>query len=105
MVKYIFNTNCSFQDRGGILIGDHSAIGMNVTIAALNHGLDIRDRGTIYPSPVKIGKYVWIGSNVTILPSVTIHDFSIIGASAVVTKNVPSKSVYAGVPVKWIKNI
>ncbi|WP_233486357.1 LbetaH domain-containing protein [Commensalibacter melissae] len=34
-----FNTNCSFQDRGGILIGDHSAIGMNVTIAALNHGL------------------------------------------------------------------
>ena len=100
-----FNTGCSFQDRGGIFIGDHSAIGMNVTIATLNHGLDIRDRGTTYPSPVKIGKYVWIGSNVTILPGVTIHDFSIIGAGAVVTKNVPSKSVYAGVPAKWIKSI
>ncbi|MCT6895494.1 MAG: hypothetical protein M3Z44_01355 [Commensalibacter sp.] len=67
--------------------------------------MDIRDRGTIYPSSVKIGKHVWIGSNVTILSGVTIHDFSIIGAGAVVTKNVPSKSVYAGVPAKWIKSI
>ncbi|WP_198196797.1 DapH/DapD/GlmU-related protein [Commensalibacter melissae] len=56
--------------------------------------MDIRDRGTIYPSPVKIGKHVWIGSNVTILSGVTIHDFSIIGAGAVVTKNVPSLKVF-----------
>lgn len=100
-----FNTGCSFQDRGGIFIGDHSYIGMNVTIATLNHGLDLEHRNTTYSSPVKIGNHVWIGSNVTILPGVTIHDHSVIGAGAVVTKDVPAKSVYAGVPAKWIKDI
>lgn len=100
-----FNTGCSFQDRGGIYIGDHSFIGMNVTIATLNHGLILENRNTTYPSPVKIGRHVWIGSNVTILPGVTIHDHSVIGAGAVVTKDVPADSIYAGVPAKFIKYI
>lgn len=37
--KRIFNNGCSFQDRDGIQIGDNCIIGMNVTIATLNHGL------------------------------------------------------------------
>ncbi|WP_321166908.1 LbetaH domain-containing protein [Bacillus safensis] len=56
------NTGCSFQDRGGIHIGDGSWIGMNVTISTLNHGLSIEKRGTTYSSPVYIGEEVWIGS-------------------------------------------
>lgn len=100
-----FNTGCSFQDRGGIYIGDNSFIGMNVTIATLNHGLDIKTRDTTYPDAVKIGRNVWIGSNVTLLPGITIHDDSVIGAGAVVTKDVPERSIYAGVPAKFIKNI
>ena len=43
-----FNTGCSFQDRGGISIGDGSMIGMNVTIATLNHGLPLETRNTTY---------------------------------------------------------
>lgn len=100
-----FNTGCSFQDRGGIFIGDNSFIGMNVTIATLNHGLALENRNTTYASSVNISKNVWIGSNVTILPGVTIHDNSVIGAGAVVTKNVPADSIYAGVPAKFIKKI
>jgi acetyltransferase-like isoleucine patch superfamily enzyme len=100
-----FNTGCSFQDRGGITIGDGSQIGMNVTIATLNHGLSLETRNTTYPSPVVIGENVWIGSNATILPGVTIGDNSVVAAGAVVTKVVPENTVVAGVPAKVIKKI
>ena len=53
-----FNTGCSFQDRGGISIGDGSMIGMNVVIATLNHGLDLETRNTTFSSPVVLGKNV-----------------------------------------------
>jgi acetyltransferase-like isoleucine patch superfamily enzyme len=100
-----FNTGCSFQDRGGITIGDGSLIGMNVTIATLNHGLPLETRNTTYPSPVVIGKNVWIGSNATILPGVKIGDNSVVAAGAVVTKDVPENTVVAGVPAKAVKKI
>jgi acetyltransferase-like isoleucine patch superfamily enzyme len=100
-----FNTGCSFQDRGGITIGDGTMIGMNVTIATLNHGLSLDTRNTTYPSPVNIGENVWIGSNATILPGVTIGDNSVVAAGAVVTKDVPENTVVAGVPAKVVKKI
>ena len=100
-----FNTGCSFQDRGGITIGNGSLIGMNVTIATLNHGLSLEIRNTTYPSPVVIGENVWIGSNATILPGVTIGDNSVVAAGAVVTKVVPENTVVAGVPAKVVKKI
>lgn len=98
-----FNTGCSFQDRGGITIGDGSLVGMNVTIATLNHGLPLETRNITYPSPVVIGKNVWIGSNATILPGVKIGDNSVVAAGAVVTKDVPENTVVAGVPAKAVK--
>lgn len=100
-----FNTGCSFQDRGGISIGDGTMIGMNVTIATLNHGLPLETRNVTYPSPVIIGDNVWIGSNATILPGVTIGDNSVVAAGAVVTKDVPANTVVAGVPAKELKKI
>lgn len=100
-----FNTGCSFQDRGGISIGDGTMMGMNVTIATLNHGLPLETRNVTYPSPVIIGDNVWIGSNATILPGVTIGDNSVVAAGAVVTKDVPANTVVAGVPAKELKKI
>jgi acetyltransferase-like isoleucine patch superfamily enzyme len=100
-----FNTGCSFQDRGGISIGNGTMIGMNVTIATLNHGLPLETRNVTYPSPVIIGDNVWIGSNATILPGVTIGDNSVVAAGAVVTKDVPVNTVVAGVPAKELKKI
>ncbi|ASN06302.1 sugar O-acetyltransferase [Virgibacillus necropolis] len=100
-----FNTGCSFQDRGGISIGNGCLIGMNVTIATLNHGLSLETRNITYPSPVILGDNVWIGSSATILPGVTIGDNSVIAAGAVVTKDVPENTVVAGVPAKFIKKV
>ncbi|AZJ21123.1 MULTISPECIES: sugar O-acetyltransferase [Bacillus] len=100
-----FNTGCSFQDRGGIHIGDNCMIGMNVTIATLNHGLTLETRNTTYASPVTIGENVWIGSSATILPGVSIGNNSIVAAGSVVTKDVPANTVVAGVPAKGVKVI
>ncbi len=51
-----------------------------------------------------IGNHVSIGSNATILP-VTICDNVVIGAGAVVTKNITQPGIYAGNPAKFIRNI
>lgn len=99
------NAACHFQDQGGITIGDDTLIGHNVVLATLNHGTSPTDRGTLYPAPIGIGKNVWIGSNCTILPGVTIGDNAIIGAGSVVTKDVERNTVVAGVPAKHIKTI
>lgn len=100
-----FNTGCTFQDRGGIVIGDGTQIGQNVVLCTLNHGIAPEKRNTTYPLPIVIGKNVWIGANVTIVPGVTIGENAIIAAGAVVAKNVPANAVVAGVPAKLIKMI
>ena len=99
------NACCHFQDHGGITIGDGCQIGHNVVFATLNHGLAPEDRKTTYPAPIILGKNVWIGSNATILQDVSIGDNAIIGAGAVVTKNVEANTIVGGSPARFIKLI
>ena len=104
--KNVFiNACCRFQDQGGIEIGDGSLIGHNTTIATLNHDFNPAKRQNLTPSSVKIGKNVWIGSDCTILPGVTIGDGAIIGAGSVVTKSIPKNSIAVGNPARVIKEI
>lgn len=55
--------------------------------------------------PIKIGNNVFIGAECLILPGVTIGDNVVVGARSVVTKDLPSNAVYAGVPARFIKTI
>ncbi|MDE7337609.1 MAG: sugar O-acetyltransferase [Clostridia bacterium] len=104
--KNVFiNSGCCFQDQGGIDIGDNVLIGQQVVIATINHDFESEKRGNMFPAPVKIGNCVWIGAHATICPGVHIGDNSIVGAGAVVTKDVPANTAVAGVPAKIIKRI
>ena len=103
--KVFINACCRFQDQGGIEIGDGSLIGHNTTIATLNHDFNPAKRQNLTPSPVKIGKNVWIGSDCTILPGVEIGDGAIIGAGSVVTKSIPANTIAVGSPARVIKEI
>ena len=104
--KFVFiNAGCSFQDQGGITIGDGCLIGHNTVIATLNHDENPAKRNELHPAPVVIGKKVWVGSNATILPGVTIGDNAIVAAGAVVTKDVPPDTVVAGVPARILREI
>lgn len=97
------NACCHFQDHGGVTIGDGCQIGHHVVFATLNHGLSPEERKFTYPSPIILGKNVWIGSNATILQGVTIGDNAVVGA--VVTKDVAANTVVGGIPAKFIKII
>lgn len=99
------NSGCCFQDQGGIEIGDGCLIGQQVVLATLNHDLNPNCRGDMIPAPIKIGNRVWIGAHVTVLPGVTIGDNSVVGAGAVVTKDVPPNVVVVGNPARIVKYI
>ena len=104
--KNVFiNAGCKFQDQGGIYIGDDVLIGHNVVMGTLNHEENPNNRANLIAFPINIGNKVWIGSNATILPGVTIGDGAIIAAGAVVTKDVEENSIVAGVPAKFIRKV
>lgn len=94
-----------FIDLGGIELEDNVLIGPEVKILSVNHPLDPKNRRGVILKSVKIRRNAWIGAGVTVCPGVTIGENSVIGAGSVVTKDVPSNTVYAGVPAKFIKNI
>ena len=104
--KNVFiNMGCKFQDQGGIYVGDGALIGHNVVLATLNHAMSPKERGSMIPAPIHIGKNVWIGSNATVLPGVTIGDGAIVAAGAVVTKDVPENTIVGGVPAKVMRHL
>lgn len=104
--KHVFiNMGCKFQDQGGIYIDDGALIGHNVVLATLNHARSPRDRSSMIPAPIHIGKNVWIGSNATVLPGVTIGDGAIVAAGAVVTRDVPENTIVGGTPAKIIRHL
>ena len=107
-----FGRNCSVNSgavldgRGGISVGDYVMIGPNVCIASSSHNhKDIKTPISVLGhkmKPVRIKSGVWIGANATILGGVTIGRGSVVGAGAVVTKDVDDFTIVAGVPAKNI---
>ena len=99
------NSGCHFQDQGGIWIGDGTLIGHNVVLATINHALNPEENRKNHYAPITIGAHVWIGSNATILPGVTLGDWAVVAAGAVVTQDVLPRTVVGGVPAKVLKVI
>jgi len=99
------NSGCHFQDQGGIWIGDGTLIGHNVVLATINHALNPEENRKNHYAPITIGAHVWIGSNAAILPGVTLGDWAVVAAGAVVTQDVPPRTVVGGVPAKVLKVI
>lgn len=96
------NHNSVFLDCAKIKIGDNTFIGPNCGFYTAIHPIDAKTRisGKESAKPITIGKGVWIGGNVVILPGVTIGDRAVIGAGSVVTKDIPSDVVAVGNPCK-----
>ena len=102
--------NCSlFADGDKIIIKEGTILAHNVQIFTRNHLYDAPDLKYIpyderYSSKkVVIGKYVWLGANVIILPGVMIGDGAVIGAGAVISKDIPECAVVVGNPGKIVK--
>jgi acetyltransferase-like isoleucine patch superfamily enzyme len=98
------NTNSTLNCFCSIELGDGVAISDNVEIQDSDNHF-INGEKDKMSAPIKIENNVWIGKNAIILKGVTIGQCAVIGAGAVVTKDIPPNSVVAGNPAKVIKNI
>lgn len=94
------NFSCVILDVVAVSIGDKAQIGPNVQILAADHprGASVRASGLEFGRPVHVGRNVWIGGGAIILPGVTIGDDAIVGAGAVVTRDVPAGATVVGNP-------
>lgn len=97
--------NCYFQ--GAVTLGDHVMMAPRVSFIADTHVYEDISRPMnqqgIQSKPVIVGNDVWIGYGAIILAGVHIGDGAVIGAGAVVTKDVQAYNIVGGVPAKVIK--
>jgi acetyltransferase-like isoleucine patch superfamily enzyme len=95
----------------GVVIDDEAFIGHGVMFINDLYPRATRDDGLLQGEedwacvPTRIGRRVAIGSNATILCGITIGDGALIGAGAVVTKDVPSHAVVAGNPARILRHL
>ena len=101
------NFNLTIVDDGQCRIGNYVMFAPNVTISTTGHPIhpSYRDKGAQFSLPVVIEDHVWIGSNVVILPGVTIGENSVIGAGSVVTHDIPANTVAFGTPCRPVRPI
>ena len=110
------NFNFTVQDDAEVTIGDDCNFGPGVTIVTPMHPMLPDERKVMldergerkhlcWAEPVHIGSDCWFGASVTVCPGVTIGDGCVIGAGAVVTKDIPPRTFAAGVPCKVIREL
>lgn len=94
-------------DVAPITIGDHVQIGPNVQLLTPNHPVDPDPRRDKWESaaPIDIGHNVWLGGGSIVLAGVTIGDDSVVGAGAVVTRDVPAGVVAVGNPARVLRRV
>ncbi|WAG09096.1 sugar O-acetyltransferase [Aeromonas jandaei] len=96
------NMGATLLDNAPIRIGAEVMIGPNVQIYTAAHSLEADERvqGVETAQPITIENRVWIGDGAILLPGVTIGREAIVGAGAVVTKDVPAGARVAGNPAR-----
>jgi acetyltransferase-like isoleucine patch superfamily enzyme len=99
---------CQIVSSHRLEIGENSLIGGFSYLITVNHrtdqiGLPVGKQG-YRGANIKIGKNVWLGAHVMVLPGVEIGDNAVIGAGAVVTKSIPAGETWVGVPAKSTLN-
>lgn len=99
--------NTRVMARAGVSIGRDCAISWNCTILDCDRHEVSFDGETFEPNsaPIVIEDHVWIGCNVTVLKGVTIGEGAVIAAGSVVHRDVPARTLVAGVPAKVIKSV
>jgi maltose O-acetyltransferase len=104
----------SFINYGGIVldvapvtIGDEVLIATNVQILTATHPLDaVRRRAWWeFAKPISIADGVWIGGGALVLPGVSIGENAVVGAGAVVTRDVAPNTVVVGNPARVVREL
>jgi maltose O-acetyltransferase len=105
--RTFLNFGCVALDVARIEIGDDVQIGPLVQLLTPTHPVDAELRRAKWEAaePIAIGDNVWLGGGAIVCPGVTIGADTVVGAGAVVTRDLPSGVVAAGVPARVIRTI
>lgn len=95
--------NSLMMAAGGITIEDDVLVAANAQLISNNH--DLYDHAVLTCKPVRLKRNCWIGAGATILPGVTVGENAVVGAGAVVTKDVEDNTVVGGNPARLIKRL
>jgi maltose O-acetyltransferase len=101
------NILCTILDCNVVTIGNHVMIGPSVQIYTAAHELqaEARNQGLEVARRIVIEDNVWIGGGAILLPGVSIGRNAVVGAGAVVSRNVPPNAIVAGNPARVIREI
>lgn len=95
--RVFVNQNCTFLDYAGIRLADRVLVAPRVTFITVGHPVDTDDRKVwLTGGPIDVHENVWIGAGATILPGVAIGRDAVVAAGAVVTDDVPPRSLVTG---------
>jgi maltose O-acetyltransferase len=94
-------------DVAPITIGDDVQIATNVQLLTATHPLDAELRRAKWESakPIAVGNNVWLGGGVIVLPGVTIGENTVVGAGAVVTRDLPANVLAVGNPARVVREL
>ena len=105
--RTFINYGAVLLDVATIIIGEDVQIGPNVQLLTPTHPLDPDARRAKLEAakPITIGNNVWLGGGVIVLPGVSIGENTVVGAGAVVTKDLPANVVAVGNPARVIRQL
>lgn len=99
----VINRNCMLDGRGGLRIGANVSISPECYLITASHDPHSPSfAGSIKPTDVTIEDFAWLGARAVVLPGVTIGRGAVVGAGAVVSRNVPPMAIVAGNPAHVI---
>lgn len=99
----VINRNCRLDARGGLTIGSNVSISPECYLISASHDPHSPSfAGASKPTAVTIDDYVWLGVRALVLPGVTIGRGAVVGAGAVVSRDVPAMAIVAGNPARVI---
>lgn len=106
-VNSFINYDCIMLNNAMVKLGDNVLVGPKVSFYTVMHPIDAkqREQWLVYAKPITVEDNVWIGGSATILGGVTIGKNAIVGAGAVVIKDVEPNTIVVGNPARVLRKI
>ncbi|WP_347306151.1 sugar O-acetyltransferase [Corynebacterium sp. SA-MJD20WY100] len=102
------NFGATILAQAKVTLGERIMIGPNCSLITVGHPVndhEMREGGWEIAKPITVGRNTWFGANVTVMPGVTIGENCVVGAGALVTRDIPDNSLVLGAPGRVVRKL